>query len=107
MSDDHGSVTELPLRPLKAAAGCPCRLPSHNLPSARGRSTYVCMPSGYHLPDGTGQTLPDLGPEPDSPPAGTQDHVPRPCQKQPTATGNHEHSGDIHTTPGLPTRSSE
>ena len=24
-----------------------------------------------------------------------EDHVPRPCQRQPAWTGNHEHSGDI------------
>jgi hypothetical protein len=32
--------------------------------------------------------------------------VPLPCQKQPTMKDNREHSGDIHTTPELSTRSS-
>jgi hypothetical protein len=32
--------------------------------------------------------------------------VPLPCQNRPTQTGNQGHSGDIRTTPELPTRSS-
>jgi hypothetical protein len=37
--------------------------------------------------------------------ARTQDHVPRPCQKEQAKTCNHEHSRDIRTTPELHTRS--
>ena len=40
-------------------------------------------------------------PEPTHLPADAQDHVPRPCQKQPTQTDTREHSGDIRTAPEL------
>src|SRR5215831_8086659 len=81
-----------------------CHLRTSHQPADDARSCACLRATTF--PTGQADT-PKPGPEPASQPAGTQDHVPRPCQKQPTTTDNHEHSGDIRTTPELQTRSSE